>query len=178
MAAETGKKKGGNIVAKATALAEPLAAELGFVLWDVLFEKEGATWYLKVLIDKDEGVDMKDCEAFSRPYNKLLDEHDFIDQSYVFECGSPGAERELRKPVHFERCEGLPVKVLLYRPDASGCKEYTGLLKERLENGDVRIQRETDEVLFEKKEVQRVNLVDDFDYENLDGFDWNDESTS
>lgn len=61
-------------VEKVRELAQPIADELGFFLWDVRFEKEGATWYLRVLIDKDGGIDMDDCEAFTRPMNKVLDE--------------------------------------------------------------------------------------------------------
>ena len=89
-------------VEKVRELAQPIADELGFFLWDVRFEKEGATWYLRVLIDKDGGIDMDDCEAFTRPMNKVLDEADPISQSYVLECGSPGLGRELRRPEHFE----------------------------------------------------------------------------
>ena len=70
-------------VEKVRELAQPIADELGFFLWDVRFEKEGATWYLRVLIDKDGGIDMDDCEAFTRPMNKVLDEADPIAQSYV-----------------------------------------------------------------------------------------------
>ena len=70
-----------NTVEKVTALAQPICDELELFLWDVRFEKEGASWYLKVLIDKDGGVDMNDCEAVTRPLNKLLDETDPIEQS-------------------------------------------------------------------------------------------------
>lgn len=105
-------------------LAQTLADELGFFLWDVRFEKEGATWYLKVLIDKDGGISMDDCEAFTRPFNKILDDADPIKQSYVFECGSPGLGRELRRLEHFEVCIGDIVRVRLIRPDESGEREY------------------------------------------------------
>jgi ribosome maturation factor RimP len=75
------KKSTADLVAE---LAQPLADELGLFLWDVRFEKEGATWYLRVLIDKDGGGTMEDCENFTRPFNKILDEADPIPQSYVF----------------------------------------------------------------------------------------------
>ena len=82
-----------NTAEKVRELALPLCEELGLFLWDVRFEKEGATWYLRVFIDKDGGVDMDDCEAFTRPFNKILDEADPIAQSYVLEVGSPGLGR-------------------------------------------------------------------------------------
>lgn len=113
-----------NTVQAVRELAQPLADELGFFLWDVRFEKEGATWYLRVLIDKDGGIDMNDCEAFTRPFNKILDEADPISQSYVFECGSPGLGRELRRPEHFEVCIGDVVRVRLIRPDENGEREF------------------------------------------------------
>ena len=85
-------------VEKVRELAQPIADELGFFLWDVRFEKEGATWYLRVLIDKDGG--------------------------YVLECGSPGLGRELRRPEHFEVCIGDVIRVRLIRPDENGEKEF------------------------------------------------------
>ena len=113
-----------NTVQAVRELAQPLADELGFFLWDVRFEKEGTTWYLRVLIDKDGGIDMNDCEAFTRPFNKILDEADPISQSYVLECGSPGLGRELRRPEHFEVCIGDVVRVRLIRPDENGEREF------------------------------------------------------
>lgn len=123
MAAKKGDGKK-NTVERIRELAQPLADELGLFLWDVRFEKEGATWYLKVLIDKDGGVTMDDCENFTRPFNKILDETDPIEQSYVFECGSPGLGRELRRPEHFEVCIGDIIRVRLIRPDENGEKEF------------------------------------------------------
>ena len=75
-------KKSGSTVKRIAELAKPLCDELGLELWDVKFEKEGATWYLRVFIDKDGGINIDDCESFSRPFNKLLDEVDPISQSY------------------------------------------------------------------------------------------------
>ena len=116
-------------VEKAFDLAKPLAESLGVSLWDVVFEKEGASWYLRIFIDKDDGINIDDCEAFSRPFNKILDEKDFIDQSYIFEVGSPGMGRELKRPEHFEKYIGSPVRVRLIRA-ADGLKEIIGSLKE------------------------------------------------
>lgn len=120
-----GKK---STVQKVRELAQPIADEMGLFLWDVRFEKEGATWYLKVLIDKDGGVDMNDCEAFTRPMSKALDDADPIQQSYVLECGSPGLGRELRLPEHFEVCIGDEIRVRLIRPDKNGEKELVAAL--------------------------------------------------
>lgn len=123
------KSAGGSTVAKATALAAPLAESLGLSLWDVVFEKEGAMWYLRIFIDKPEGIVIDDCEAFSRPFNKILDEEDFIEQSYVFEVCSPGLGRKLRKEEHFARFKGDEVRVCLIRAE-NGEKEITGILED------------------------------------------------
>ena len=77
-----------------------------------------------MLIDKDGGIDMDDCEAVTRPMNKVLDEAAPIAQSYVLECGSPGLGRELRRPEHFEVCIGDVIRVRLIRPDENGEKEF------------------------------------------------------
>lgn len=142
-------------VEKAYELAKPLAESLGVSIWDVVFEKEGASWYLRIFIDKDDGINIDDCEAFSRPFNKILDEKDFVDQSYIFEVGSPGIGRELKRPEHFEKYIGSPVRVRLIRA-ADGLKEIIGLLKEY----------NKDSILIDEKEIKLsdtafVKLYDD-----------------
>lgn len=122
-------KKSGSTVERIAELAQPLCDELGLQLWDVKFEKEGATWYLRVFIDKDNGINIDDCENFSRPFNKLLDETDPISQSYVFEVSGPGLGRELRKPEHFERFIGEKIRIRFIRA-RNGEKEAVAVLKE------------------------------------------------
>ena len=71
-----------------TQLAQPVVEEMGLQLWDVRFEKEGASWYLRLFIDKEGGVTIDDCENLSRTFDKILDEADPISQSYYFEAVS------------------------------------------------------------------------------------------
>ena len=97
-------------------LAEPVIAEQGCTLWDVEYVKEAGTWYLRVLIDKEGGVDILDCEAISRKLSDLLDEADPIEGSYTLEVGSAGAERALKRPADFQRYLNSPVLVKLYKP--------------------------------------------------------------
>ncbi|MBE6754581.1 MAG: ribosome maturation factor RimP [Ruminococcaceae bacterium] len=124
---EKPKNRGGNTVAVVTELAEPIAAQLGLSLWDVRFVKEGAMWYLRLFIDKEEGVTIEDCEAMSRAIDKPLDDLDPIEQSYCLEVCSPGIERELVRPEHFEAMAGELVCVTLYRP-RDGQKEIIATL--------------------------------------------------
>ncbi len=116
-----------NTVEKVRELALPLCEEQGLFLWDVRFEKEGASWYLKIFIDRDGGVDMDTCEEFTREFNRIIDEADPISQSYVMEIGSPGLERELRRPEHFQVCIGDEVIVRTIRP-IDGEREFIGIL--------------------------------------------------
>lgn len=156
------KKQGGNTVQRIWKLAQPIAEGLGLEIWDVRFVKEGAEWYLRIFIDKPEGVTIEDCEAMSRAVDHPLDELDAIEQSYCLEVCSPGLERELVRPEHFERFEGFPVKVRLIRPLPSGEKELSGLLG-GLRDGVVTISREDgEEFSFSKKDTVFVKL-DDFD---------------
>ena len=124
------RKKGGNTVAQVWELAKPLAEELGLTLWDVRFVKEGAQWYLRIFIDKEDGVGIDDCVAMSHAIDKPLDELDPIHQAYCLEVCSPGIDRELVRPEHFEAFMGAPVRVRLIRPMEDGTREFLGLLLE------------------------------------------------
>jgi ribosome maturation factor RimP len=111
-------------------LAKPITDELGLILWDVRFEKEGSSWFLRVILDKKDGtIDMDDCEAVSRRLDPLLDETDPIEQSYFLEVGSAGLGRELRSPQHFEACLGMAVRARLIRSDETGRREVEGILE-------------------------------------------------
>lgn len=122
--------KGNSTVEVVTKLVEPLIEEQGLILWDLRFEKEGTMWLLRVIIDKQDGINIDDCENLSRPLDKLLDQHDPIDQAYCLEVASAGLERELKKPWHFEQSIGKAVVIRLIRPDSDGQKEFLGVLKE------------------------------------------------
>ena len=107
----------------------PICDEMGLKIWDVTFEKEGADWFLKVLIEKDKGeLDILECEAFSRRIDPIIDELDPIEQSYYLEVGSPGLGRKLRTREHFERFVGESVYVRLIRPNENGEREITAKL--------------------------------------------------
>ena len=122
-------KKTGNTAETVRQIVLPICDEMGLKLWDVTFEKEGAEWFLKVLVEKNEGdIDILECETFSRAIDPLIDEADPIDQSYYLEVGSPGLGRKLRAAEHFERYIGETVLVRLIRPDASGRKEIEARL--------------------------------------------------
>lgn len=158
---EVGKKsKGGNTVEIVKNIADPLAKSLGLDLWDVRFLKEGTQWYLRIFIDKSEGVSIEDCERMSRLIDKPLDEFDPISQSYCLEICSPGLERELIRDEHFKKFIGSKIKIKLIRVNSKGEREIFGkLLKQdgniiSIDNGEKVIE-------VNKKDVVNVKL-DDF----------------
>lgn len=156
-------KKSGSTVHRIAELAKPLCGELGLELWDVKFEKEGATWYLRVFIDKDGGINIADCENFSRPFNKLLDETDPISQSYVFEVSGPGLGRELRKPEHFERFIGEKIRIRFIRA-RNGEKEAVCTLKGYSKpNITVQFEGSDDDDIISLSDCAYVKLNDDQD---------------
>lgn len=160
------KKKRGSTTDVVRALAAPLAAELGLTLWDVTFTKEGADWYLRIFIDKPGGVSIDDCVDMTHAVNPVLDSEDPIPQEYTLEVSSPGINRKLTRPEHFEAFLEAPVHVKLIRPLENGVRELEGILIDVLENGDFKII--TDEettVTFTKKECAAVHLIEDYDTE-------------
>ncbi len=154
------KGKGGNTVNAVWEIAEPIANGFGYELWDVRFEKEGANWYLRIFIDKEDGISINDCVDMSHAIDKPLDEADPIEQSYCLEVCSPGLERDLKRDAHFEKCIGEKIMVKLIRP-VDGQREFKGTL-ESYDNGNFELLAEDGtKLMINKKETSYVKL-DDF----------------
>ena len=143
--------------AKVSALIKETVESLGVQLWDVKFVKEGASWYLRVFIDKEEGVDINDCTDVSRLIDPIIDEADPINVSYYLEACSPGLERELSEPWHFEKYIGADVLVKLIRP-RDGKREFSGKLKAY--SGSVTVECDGADIEFAKAELVFVKLDD------------------
>lgn len=154
------KGKGGNTVSTVWELAEPIAKRLGYELWDVRFEKEGADWFLRIFIDKEDGISINDCVDMTHALDEPLDEADPIDQSYCLEVCSPGLERPLKRDSHFEKSIGKPVQVKMIRP-LNGERELKGTLT-GYDNGNFELTLEDGaKLIINKKETSYVKL-DDF----------------
>ena len=142
-------------------LLEPIVTELGFELVDVEYVKEGGTWYLRAYIDKPGGIAVDDCEAVSRRFSDILDEKDYIADSYVFEVGSPGLGRPLKKEKDFKRSLGEEVEIRTYRA-IDRQKEFVGLLK-AYDDSTVTITYEDDtEQTFDRGDIALIRLALDF----------------
>ncbi len=139
-----------------TRLAEPIVQAAGCELWDVEYVREGGQYYLRVYIDKPEGISINDCENVSRALDPALDKEDPIDESYIFEVSSAGLERQLKKPAHFTRFIGQTVEVKLYKA-VDGTKVFSGEL-EAYEKGDVTIMYRGENMTFQKGQVAAVHI--------------------
>lgn len=137
-------------------LAEPIARENGCEIWDVEYVKEAGTWFLRVYLDREDGVTIDHCEAVSRALDVKLDEVDPIEGSYVLEVSSPGADRILRKPEHFQRFVGEQVEVKLYRP-INGVKTLVGALA-GYEDGGVTVETKEGPRTLAKQDIAQVRL--------------------
>ena len=139
----------------------PIMEEYGFELVDVEYVKEGSNWYLRAYIDKPGGITVNDCEAVSRRLSDILDEKDYIEESYIMEVSSPGLGRPLKKEKDFKRSLGEEVEVRTYRM-IDKKKEFTGILKS-YDADTVTIELE-DETLktLKKGEIALIRLAFDF----------------
>ena len=157
------KSKGGVTVSKVRELCEPIVKDFGLSLWDVRYEKEGADWYLRIFIDKEDGVDITDCEKVSRAINTPLDELDPIENAYCLEVCSPGIERELVRDEHFMQFIGADIMVRMRRPIEGIGKDFCVVLK-GYDDGMVTIADHSgeNEVTINKKDAAWIKL-DDFD---------------
>ena len=148
-------------VSRVEEIIKPIADKMGYEIWDVKYVKEGSDWYLRIFIDKPNGIDINDCVDFTHAISKPLDDADPISQSYMMEVSSPGVERELTRDEHFEKFVGDKVMVRLIRA-IDGVRDFNGVLT-RYENKELTVKLQDDsEVTINKKDTSYVKL-DDFD---------------
>ena len=151
-----GSKK--STVEKVLEIISPIAQEQNLDIWDVKYLKEGASYFLRIFIDKPEGITIDDCETFSRAIDEPLDEADPIKEAYFLEVSSPGLQRELVKPEHFEAFIGEEVIVKLYKAIDKE-KELIGKLV-GFEKAFVTIEYNGESLKIEKQNIAKVNLND------------------
>ena len=150
-----------NYESRSEKLLLPIMEECGFELVDVVYVKEGGTWYLRAYIDKPGGITINDCETVSRALEKALDEEDFIAEAYVLEVSSPGLGRPLKKEKDYVRNEGREIDLRFYKSFEHE-KELRGVLTSWTKDS-VTIQTEDGrELEFQKKELALVR----------EAFDW------
>ena len=129
----------------------PIIESHGFELVDVEYVKEAGTWYLRAYIDKPGGITVDDCEVVSRAFSDILDEKDYIEDTYIFEVSSPGLGRPLKKEKDFQRSIGEEVEIRTYRA-VDKQKEFIGIL--------VEYDKDTVTIEYEDETTQRFDRSD------------------
>ena len=148
------------------AMLMPIVQTKGFELVDVEWVKEGANWYLRAYIDKENGITVDDCEEVSRALSDLLDEEDFISENYILEVSSPGLDRPLKKEKDFARSIGKDVEIRLYKA-IDKQKEFTGTLTSYDADSVTLTMEDGSERTFEKSEIALIRLA--FDFQTVGG---------
>lgn len=129
---------------------------LGYELYDVQYAKEGKDYFLRVFIDKENGIDLNDCETVSNEINPILDEADYIKEMYFLEVSSPGIERVLRKEKHLKQAQGKEIEIKLFKP-LEKQKEYSGIL-EKWDENKIYIQIDEGQIEIERKNISFMKL--------------------
>lgn len=150
-----------NIEEKVEALLASKITALGYDLYDVEYAKEGKDYFLRIYIDKADGIDLDDCEKVSNEINSMLDEADYIKEQYFLEVSSAGIERVLRKDKHFEANIDNLVEIKLFT-QIEKKKQYEGILKEY--NKDIiKIELDGQMVAIPRTNIAQIKTVYNWD---------------
>lgn len=151
-----------SIAESVSEIAEPIVKSLELELWDVEFLKEGASWFLRVYIDKEDGkISIEDCEKVSRALDKNLDEKNLIGQGYYLEVSSPGIERELKRESHFKKFMGSDIHIKLFKAE-NGVRELDAKLC-GYKDGELIIELQNkEEIKININNCAKIKLKTDF----------------
>ncbi|SDQ07627.1 ribosome maturation factor RimP [Carnobacterium viridans] len=155
-----------NVVETITEIVQPIVERNQFELEDIEFIKEGKNWFLRVYIDKPEGIDLEDCALVSEQISEHMDKinPDPIPQAYFLEVSSPGAERPLKKEEDYVNAVGEYIHISLYEP-VDGEKIYEGTLKE-VNNETltltIRIKTRVKDIEFSRKTIAKARRAIQF----------------
>lgn len=141
-------------------LLTPIVERVGVNVYDVEYVKEGSDWYLRVYIDKPEGVNINDCVEVNRAFSDVLDEEDFIEESYILEVSSPGLGRTLKKDRHLQHSIGEEVEIKTYKP-IDKVKEFSGVLMS-FDSESLTIENEDGQRTFARSDIAVIRLALDF----------------
>ncbi len=148
-----------NIESKIENLIKPIINNLEYELYDVQYLKEGKDYFLRITIDKPGGVMIEDCEKVNQAIDEILDTADMIKTSYFLEVSSPGIERILRKPWHFEKQIGNKIQLKLFK-SVNQQKNLEGILR-AFQEDRVELQIEDECIEIEKKNIAIAKVVAD-----------------
>lgn len=147
-----------NITTEIEKLVLPITDANELELVDVEYVKEGGEFFLRIFIDKEDGVSLNECELVTRAINPILDEKDPIKDNYYLEVSSPGLDRPLKKEKDFLKYQGRDVEIKLYKP-INGSKMYEGQLVGLTEDKNIKVIIDNEEIEFDKKDVALTRLA-------------------
>lgn len=140
--------------------AEPIAAELGLEVVDVVFQTNQKPPVLRIDIrNLSQDTSLEDCENFSRQFDPHLEAQNLIPGAYVLEVSSPGTTRALESDREFIAFRGFPVIVKTYAPYKDQ-KEWRGTLKERDET-TIHLNQKGKAIAIPRELVAKVQLDDE-----------------
>jgi len=143
---------------KLTSLVASAVEAVGLELVGVEYLAQGAHSVLRVYIDSEQGVSLDDCSKVSHQISGVLDVEDPIRGKFNLEVSSPGLDRPLFTPAHFERFTGEGVKLRLRQP-LNGQRKFKGVI-EAVEDGHIQIALDDAQVLeLEMDEIEKANLI-------------------
>ena len=147
-----------NIATEIEHIVLPITEANDLELVDVEYVKEGGEFFLRVYIDKEDGVSLNECELVTRALNPILDEKDPIKDNYYLEVSSPGLDRPLKKDKDFVKYQGRDVEIKLYK-SIDGSKLHEGELVGLTEDKNIKVIIDNKEVEFNKKDVALIRLA-------------------
>ena len=150
----------GKVADQVLQLVQPIARSLGLEVLEVLYEKKFDGMNLTVVIDKEGGVSINDCEALHRAIDEPLDKLDPIEGSYTLNVSSPGIDRPLKLDWDYKRNLGKKISVKLYKP-VDGKKTFQGVLESYDDNSFV-LDTGNKKITFIKKETPQVSPLIEF----------------
>lgn len=145
-----------NLVKKLTEPISKICEENGAYLYDMEMVKEGKNQVLRIYIDTNDGIKIDECEAISRLISQKLDELDVINTAYNLEVSSPGVERKLRTPYHYDLAKGKKIEISLYSP-IDGEKDFVGTLESH-DDDSVSIIVNGEEKVIEKEKISNSKI--------------------
>ncbi len=140
---------------------KPIVEELGYKLYDVIYEKEGKDNYLRIFIDSSKGISLNDCENVNDSITDLLDEKDFIKDAYFLEVSSTGIEKRVRTDEQLNENVGQKIELHLYKA-IDKQKEIIGVLK-KFDDEKMILEISENEVEIERKNISLIKTVFDWD---------------
>lgn len=149
-----------SIEEKVESLLATTINNLGYELYDVEYAKEGKNYFLRIFIDKPDGIDLNDCEKVNNAINDLLDKADYIKEQYFLEVSSPGIERILKKDKHLQANIGNLVEVKLFKPMEKQ-KVIQGILK-NFNKETLIIEANDKNIKIERKNISIIKTVYDW----------------